>query len=111
MFKLVGKETFTVGGMETKATINIEAITAFAYEYSLEIDGKSLEKFRDNRAKSTKTWVLRVDGEDCRVVLGKPQEPQQLPTILVLISKHGSYNSKIGDHMTHCHTVCSGERL
>ncbi|XP_064826185.1 fas apoptotic inhibitory molecule 1-like [Oncorhynchus masou masou] len=71
MFKLVGKETFTVGGMETKATVNIEAISGFTYEYTLEIDGKSLQKFIDNRSKVTKTWVLQVDGVDCRIVLEK----------------------------------------
>uniref|UniRef100_A0A3P8SBN7 Fas apoptotic inhibitory molecule b n=1 Tax=Amphiprion percula TaxID=161767 RepID=A0A3P8SBN7_AMPPE len=71
MFKLVGKETFMVGGASTKATINIEAISGFAYEYSLEVGGKSLQKFIDNRAKTTKTWLLSVDGEDCRVVLEK----------------------------------------
>ncbi|XP_014041715.1 fas apoptotic inhibitory molecule 1-like [Salmo salar] len=71
MFKLVGKETFTVGGMETKATVNIKAISGFTYEYTLEIDGKSLQKFIDNRSKVTKTWVLQVDGVDCRIVLEK----------------------------------------
>ncbi|CAJ1087448.1 fas apoptotic inhibitory molecule 1-like [Xyrichtys novacula] len=71
MFKLVGQETFTVGSSNTKATIFIEAISGFAYEYTLEVDGKSLQKFTDNRAKITKTWLLKVDGEDCRVVLEK----------------------------------------
>ncbi|MEQ2258801.1 hypothetical protein XENORESO_002560 [Xenotaenia resolanae] len=71
MFKLVGKETFTLGTADTKATINIEAISGFTYEYSLNVDGKSLQKFIDNRAKTTKTWVVQVDGEDYRVVLEK----------------------------------------
>uniref|UniRef100_A0A3Q3QBD5 Fas apoptotic inhibitory molecule b n=1 Tax=Monopterus albus TaxID=43700 RepID=A0A3Q3QBD5_MONAL len=71
MFKLVGKETFTVGGANTKATINIEAVSGFAYEYTLEIDGKSLQTFIDNRTKTTRTWLLKVEGEDCRVVLEK----------------------------------------
>ncbi|XP_041835005.1 fas apoptotic inhibitory molecule 1-like [Melanotaenia boesemani] len=71
MFKLVGKETFTVGEANIKATINIEAISGFSYEYSLDIDGKSLQTFIDNRAKTTKTWVLQVDGVDSRVVLEK----------------------------------------
>lgn len=78
MFKLVGKETFTVGGMETKATVNIEAISGFTYEYTLEIDGKSLQKFIDNRSKVTKTWVLQVDGVDCRIVLGKAQKTRSM---------------------------------
>lgn len=80
MFKLVGKETFTVGSFDTRATIHIEALTGFSYEYSLEIDGKSLEKFIDDRSKITKTWVLQVDGADCRVVLGKPQQTDYSPT-------------------------------
>ncbi|XP_035533614.1 fas apoptotic inhibitory molecule 1-like [Morone saxatilis] len=71
MFKLVGKETFTVGSTNTKATIVIEAISGFAYEYTLEMDGKSLQKFINNKNQTTKTWLLRVDGADCRVVLEK----------------------------------------
>ncbi|XP_014853663.1 PREDICTED: fas apoptotic inhibitory molecule 1-like [Poecilia mexicana] len=71
MFKLVGKETFSLGSADTKATINIEAVGGFAYEYSLNVGGKSLQKFIDHRAKTTKTWLVQVDGADCRVVLEK----------------------------------------
>ena len=71
MFKLVGKETFCVGGSDTKATINIDAVSGFAYEYTLEINGKSLKKYMENRSKVTSTWVLSLDGTDCRVVLGE----------------------------------------
>lgn len=70
MFKLVGKETFSVGKSETKATINIDAVSGFAYEYTLEINGKSLKKYMENRSKVTSTWILNLDGTDCRVVLG-----------------------------------------
>ncbi|XP_061464980.1 fas apoptotic inhibitory molecule 1 isoform X1 [Rhineura floridana] len=70
MFKLVGKETFTVGAAKTKATINIDAVSGFAYEYTLEINGKSLTKYMENRSKTTNTWVLHLDGTDFRVVLG-----------------------------------------
>ncbi len=72
MFKLVGKETFSVGKADTKATINIDAVSGFAYEYTLEINGKSLKKYMENRSKVTSTWVLNLDGIDCRVVLGEP---------------------------------------
>lgn len=72
MFKLVGKETFSVGKSETKATINIDAVSGFAYEYTLEINGKSLKQYMENRSKVTSTWVLNLDGTDCRVVLGEP---------------------------------------
>ena len=71
MFKLVGKETFCVGAAKTKATINIDAVSGFAYEYTLEINGKSLKKYMENRSKTTNTWVLHLDSEDFRVVLGK----------------------------------------
>ncbi|XP_066522805.1 fas apoptotic inhibitory molecule b [Hoplias malabaricus] len=71
MFKLVGKETFPVGGTGTKATLNIEAMSGFAYEYTLEINGKNLQTFLDNRTKLSKTWLLKLDGADCRIVLEK----------------------------------------
>lgn len=71
MFKLVGKETFVLGSSKTKATVKIEALSGFAYEYSLEVDGKSLQKFTHDRAQATRTWLLKVDGQDCRVVLGE----------------------------------------
>lgn len=71
MFKLVGKETFTVGAANTKATINIDAVGGFAYEYTLEINGKSLKKYMENRLKTTNTWILSLGGTDYRVVLGE----------------------------------------
>lgn len=71
MFKLVGKETFSVGNSDTKATINIDAVSGFAYEYTLEINGKSLKKYMENRSKVTSTWLLNLDGMDYRVVLGE----------------------------------------
>nr|XP_043870793.1 fas apoptotic inhibitory molecule b isoform X1 [Solea senegalensis] len=71
MFKLVGKEAFTVGGANTKANITIEAVGGFTYEYTLQVGGRSLQKFTDQRAQTTKTWLLSVDGEECRVVLEK----------------------------------------
>lgn len=84
MFKLVGKETFTVGKSDTKATINIDAVSGFAYEYTLEINGKSLKKYIENRSKVTSTWVLNLDGTDCRVVLGKTH-PQSSPFIFSVL--------------------------
>lgn len=74
MFKLVGKETFPVGHTGAKATIIIEALTGFTYEYTLEINGKNLQTFIDNSAKISKTWLLKLDGADCRIVLGKKKK-------------------------------------
>lgn len=84
MFKLVGKETFTVGKAETKATINIDAISGFAYEYTLEINGKSLKKYMENRSKVTSTWVLNLDGTDCRIVLGEARRRSSSLTELLI---------------------------
>lgn len=86
MFKLVGKETFNVGSSDTKATINIDAVSGFAYEYTLEINGKSLKKYMENRSKVTSTWLLNLDGIDCRVVLGEfPQFLYHSPPVLFLL--------------------------
>lgn len=69
MFKLVGKIEFGVS--KSKAVITIEAISGFAYEYTLFIDGKPLQKFQENRNKTAKVWTLLVDGVDTRIVLEK----------------------------------------
>lgn len=69
LFKLVGKETFKIG--KHLCTVNIDAISGFAYEYSLEVDGKPLEKFSENRSKISRTWTMNLDGENFRVVLEK----------------------------------------
>ena len=68
MFKLVGHESFTIG--KAKCVIEIEAVSGFAYEYTLEVNGKSLQKFSENQSKIMKTWILTVEGTPTRVVLG-----------------------------------------
>ena len=68
MFKLVGKIEFAVA--TAKAVITIDAISGFAYEYTLIINGKPLQKFQENRNKTAKVWTLLIDGVDTRVVLG-----------------------------------------
>lgn len=37
----------------------------------MEVDGKPLEKFSENRSKISRTWTLTLDGVDYRVVLEK----------------------------------------
>ncbi|XP_007641304.2 fas apoptotic inhibitory molecule 1 isoform X2 [Cricetulus griseus] len=96
MFKLVGKETFCVGAAKTKATINIDAVSGFAYEYTLEIDGKSLKKYMENRSKTTNTWVLHLDGQDLRVVLEKDTmdvwcNGQKMETAMMLVPRQRDF--------------------
>lgn len=69
MFKLVGREHFQVG--KTKCVISIDAVSGFSYEYTLEVNGKPLKKFKENQSKIMKTWVVYVAGNGMRVVLGK----------------------------------------
>lgn len=72
MFKLVGKETFNIG--PSKCIISIDAVSGFAYEYKLEVNGKSLEKFTENQNKIMKCWCFEFGSEGSskfRVVLEK----------------------------------------
>jgi len=69
MFRLVGAECFNIG--KAKCTIKIEPIGGFAYEYCLEINGKSYKKFTDNQNKIMKCWCFTIDGQNYRVALEK----------------------------------------
>ncbi|XP_033625077.1 fas apoptotic inhibitory molecule 1-like [Asterias rubens] len=69
MFKLVGREHFQIG--KVKASINIDASGGFSYEYSLEVNGKALKKFKEQRKKSARVWTPIVDGHEFRIVLEK----------------------------------------
>ncbi|CAI5445158.1 unnamed protein product [Caenorhabditis angaria] len=69
MFKLVGKEHFKVGDMN--CTINVEALGTFAYEYSLDVNGKAFQKFRDDQSRKLTSWETSLSGEEVRIVLDK----------------------------------------
>jgi hypothetical protein len=69
MFRLVGKEYFDIG--KHKCAINIEAASGFSYEYTLEINGKSYEKFCENQSKVLQSWIFKVNDQDMRLVLEK----------------------------------------
>ncbi|KAK9410549.1 fas apoptotic inhibitory molecule 1 [Crotalus adamanteus] len=115
MFKLVGKETFTVGAANTKATINIDAVSGFAYEYTLEIDGKSLKKYLENRSKTTNTWVLHLDGTDFRVVLEKDTmdvwcNGKKVETAGEFVEDGTETHFSIGKHNCYIKAISSGKR-
>lgn len=71
MFKLVGTENFVIGKKNVNCTIHVQAADGFTYEYSLEVGGKSLEKFAESRSKIQNTWCCSIDGVMTRVVLGR----------------------------------------
>uniref|UniRef100_A0A2K6FK74 Fas apoptotic inhibitory molecule n=2 Tax=Propithecus coquereli TaxID=379532 RepID=A0A2K6FK74_PROCO len=115
MFKLVGKETFCVGAAKTKATINIDAVSGFAYEYTLEINGKSLKKYMENRSKTTNTWVLHLNGEDFRVVLEKDTmdvwcNGKKMETAGEFVDDGTETHFSIGNHQCYIKAVSSGKR-
>ncbi|VDN23835.1 unnamed protein product [Gongylonema pulchrum] len=68
MFKLVGKVLFTIG--KFKCAISVEALGTFAYEYTLEVNGKTYEKFREELSRKLQSWTTVLDGEDTRICLG-----------------------------------------
>lgn len=115
MFKLVGKETFNVGSVETKATINIDAVSGFAYEYTLDINGKSLKTYMENRCRVTSTWVLNLDGIDCRIVLEKDTmdiwcNGQKMETAGEFVEDGTETHFTLGDHDCCIKAVSSGKR-
>ncbi|GMS88886.1 hypothetical protein PENTCL1PPCAC_11061, partial [Pristionchus entomophagus] len=70
MFKLVGKEHFMLHD-SVRCAVTVEAIGTFAYEYSLEVGGKTYEKFREEQSKKLQTWHCQIAGSDCRICLDK----------------------------------------
>ncbi|KAL8183205.1 UNVERIFIED_CONTAM: hypothetical protein K2H54_023143 [Gekko kuhli] len=114
MFKLVGKETFIVGEAKTKATINIDAVSGFAYEYTLEINGKSLKKYL-NRSKTTNIWLLTLDGANCRIVLEKDTldvwcNGKKMETAGEFVDDGTETHFSIGNHDCCIKVVSSGKR-
>ncbi|CAK5102186.1 unnamed protein product [Meloidogyne enterolobii] len=65
MFKLVGREIFELNG------VNIEAVGIFAYEYTLQVGGKTYEKFREQQKKALQIWLVRMAEEEIRICLEK----------------------------------------
>ncbi|XP_037998376.1 fas apoptotic inhibitory molecule 1 isoform X2 [Motacilla alba alba] len=115
MFKLVGKETFTVGATKTKAAINIDAVSGFAYEYTLEINGKSLKQYIENRLKTTNTWILSLGGTDYRIVLEKDTmdvwcNGQKMETAGEFVEDGTETHFTVADHSCGIKAVSSGKR-
>lgn len=48
----------------------VDPLPGFKYKYSLIVDGKSYEQFKENQAKAMKTWATTVDSNSYRIVLG-----------------------------------------
>lgn len=51
--------------------ISIDSVGIFAYEYSITVNGKTYQKFREEQKKSLKLWQFKVAEKETRVCLGK----------------------------------------
>ena len=69
MFKLVGRQAFSIG--KHKCEINIDSSSGFSYDYLLEVDGKSYQKFTENQSKILQSWVFTIADTPYRVTLEK----------------------------------------
>ncbi|XP_063712967.1 fas apoptotic inhibitory molecule 1-like [Symsagittifera roscoffensis] len=68
MFKLVGHESFYIN-KKTKAKILIEAVSGFSYEYTLEVNGKPLQKFTKDYSKTCRIWCVEAQGREFRICM------------------------------------------
>lgn len=72
MFRLVGSESFELGRGRVPCRLKIEPLGAFAYQYSLHVDGKPFRKFTEQLSRVMHTWLVETPGgATYRVVLEK----------------------------------------
>ncbi|XP_046357576.1 fas apoptotic inhibitory molecule 1-like [Haliotis rufescens] len=113
MFKLVGKETFQVG--KAKCEIAIEAVSGFAYEYTLQVNGKSLQKFRENQRKITQSWILHIGDNPIRVTMEKDTvdvwvNGDKVNTAAEFVDDGTETHFEIGAHSAYIKICSSGKR-
>ncbi|CAB3402888.1 unnamed protein product [Caenorhabditis bovis] len=113
MFKLVGKEPFKVGDM--RCTINVEALGTFAYEYGLEVNGKTFQKFREEQNKKLHSWETSIIGEDTRIVLDKETmevwvNGRKIDTAGEFVENGTETHFEIGPHVCKIVAVSSGKK-
>ncbi|CAF5060043.1 unnamed protein product, partial [Rotaria sp. Silwood1] len=94
-------------------TINIDVVSSFAYDYSLDIDGKPLEKFSKKRSKISRTWTLTLDRKGYRIVLEKATvdlwiNGQRIEADATFEDEEGEIVFDIGGHQANLKVVSSG---
>ncbi|XP_077996952.1 fas apoptotic inhibitory molecule 1-like [Glandiceps talaboti] len=115
MFKLVGREVFDIGKGKVKGAINIDAVSGFAYEYILEVNGKSLKKFTEHRSKTAKVWSFLLDGVDTRIVLEKVTmdvwcNGETLQTAGEFVDGGSETHFEVRDHACYIKAISSGKK-
>lgn len=51
--------------------LQVDPLSGFKYKYSLIVDGKTFEQFKENQSKAMKTWETVVNSNPYRIVLEK----------------------------------------
>ncbi|OUC39445.1 Fas apoptotic inhibitory molecule [Trichinella nativa] len=87
VFKLVGCETFVLHGVSCK--IIIEASGIFAYQYTLEVNGKPFEKFSEQMRRALKIWEVKLNGFIYKICLEK--EKLDVYVNGKIIESHGEF--------------------
>lgn len=90
MFKLVGDDVFQLND-EVRCILRVNPAPGFKFEYVLYVDGKSYEQYKDRQAAVLKTWQLKIDDKEYRVVMGKYIE---LPTFYYNINEYLSHRKR-----------------
>ncbi|KAI6177617.1 Fas apoptotic inhibitory molecule 1 [Aphelenchoides bicaudatus] len=110
LFKLVGRECFEI--KSTRCTITIEAIGIFAYEYSIQVGGKTYEKFKEQQQKGTKSLARSIGKRKCSKkdsmdiwVNGK-----KVNTTGVFVDDGTETHFEIGDNLAYIKSESSGKR-
>ncbi|CAF4831521.1 unnamed protein product [Rotaria sp. Silwood1] len=111
LFKLIGKEAFTIA--KHHCTINIDVVSSFVYEYSLDVDGKPLEKFSEKRSKISRMWTLTLYRKNYRIVLEKDTldlwvNGQRIEADATFEDEGGEIVFDIGRHQANLKAVSSG---
>ncbi|CAG9540254.1 unnamed protein product [Cercopithifilaria johnstoni] len=113
MFSLVGKEVFNIGKL--KCVINVEVCGTFLYQYTLEVNGKSYDKFREEVAKKLKTWTTILDGQETRICLDKGTmdiwvNGQKLNTAGEFLENDTKTHFEIGHNICYVKATSSGNK-
>lgn len=69
MFKLVGDDIFSLEGL--RCVLRVDPAPGFKYKYSLIVDGKPFEQFKDSQAKAHRMWEATVNEKKYRILLEK----------------------------------------
>jgi len=113
MFKLVGRESFQI--LKANCVIIIEALGSFAYQYTLEVNGKSFQKFTENQSKVLQMWTTTLGGVPTRICMEKDTlnvfvNGQKVDTAGEFVEDGTETHFESGPHVCYIKSQSSGKR-